>query len=87
MTAKLAVFSIVGGIVVMLLTGFVSNTPVMWVGATLFGYPFPWLIRMVLAPEYYPWRIDTLNFIVDVIIWSTIVFIAWFALARTRKKL
>lgn len=79
-------FSIIGGIVVALLTGLISNTPAMLVGAMHFGHPLAWLIRLVLAPEYFPWRVNLLNLIVDIIVWALVVFLVLLALGRIRKK-
>ncbi|WP_455363678.1 hypothetical protein [[Eubacterium] cellulosolvens] len=77
--------SILGGEIVTLLTGLVSNTPPMLVGATHYGYPLPWLFRLVIAPQYNPWRIDLLNFFADIVIWFVIVAIVVFVVERVRK--
>jgi len=83
MNTKLVVFSILGGVVVTLLTGLLSNTVLL--GAEHYGYPLAWLVRLVLAPEYFPWRVDVLNLIVDLVIWIIIVGIVVNVLTRTRK--
>jgi len=44
----------------------------MLVGAVYYGFPIAWLFRMIVAPEYNPWRIDFLKFLTDVIVWSVI---------------
>ena len=59
--------AIIGGVAITLLTGLVSNTPPMLVGAVWYGYPLAWLIRLVLAPEYFPWRVDVLFLVIDII--------------------
>jgi len=74
-----------GGAVLALLTGLVSNTPSMWLGATLYGYPLAWLSRLVLAPEYFPWRIDWANLTIDVVVWTVIIGLVMFILTRIRK--
>jgi len=76
--------SILGGAIVTLLTGLVPTTPPMLVGAVHYGYPLAWLIRMIVAPEYNPWRIELLNFYADVVVWSIIVGIVVFVAARLR---
>ena len=86
MNVKFAVYSLIGGLVITLLTGLISNTPAKLVGAVHYGYPLAWLIRLVIAPEYFPWRVNILNLIVDIVIWSIIVFIIIFAVAKTRKS-
>lgn len=84
-TLSLLLGSILGGEVITLLTGLVPNTPAMLVGAVHYGYPLPWLLRLVIAPWYNPWRIDLTNFIADIIIWFAIVAIAAFVVTRLRK--
>jgi len=84
MTNRLVV-SILGGEVVTLLTGLMSNTPQMLVGAEHFGFPLAWLFRMIVAPEYNPWRIDFLDFLADLVVWSAIICVVLFVLEKTRK--
>lgn len=68
-----------------LLTGLFSNTPQMMVGAEWFGFPLAWLIRMIVAPEYNPWRIEFVNFLADVVVWSVILLVIVFILEKVRK--
>ena len=84
MTSRFLI-SLLGGEIVTLLTGLVSNTPAMLVGAIYYGYPFPWLIRLVIAPQYNPWRIDVPNFFADIVIWFVIVAIVVFVVERVSK--
>ena len=84
MNAKFLVFSVVGGVVVSLLTGFLTNTVLL--GAEHYGYPLDWLVRLVLAPEYFPWRINVLNLIVDLVVWTIIAGIVVALLTRRRKS-
>jgi hypothetical protein len=86
MNVKLVVYSIIGGLVVTLLTGLFTNMPAALLGAVHYGYPFAWLIRLVIAPEYFPWRINILNLIMDIVIWSIVGFIIIFGVARVRKS-
>jgi hypothetical protein len=67
------------------LTGLLSNTQPGWVGAVLYGYPLAWLSRLVLAPEYFPWRVDWTNLIIDTLLWSILVRITLFVLFRPKK--
>jgi hypothetical protein len=85
MKTRFAVASVLGGLTVTLLTGLVSNTPPMLVGATLYGYPLPWLSRMIVAPQYYPWRMNTANLIVDLILWTLVIGALLLILARIKK--
>lgn len=76
--------SIIGGLIITLLTGLISNTPPMLVGATHYGYPFAWLTRLVLAPEYFPWRVNALTLVADMIVWAVIIGIVLRVLAPAR---
>lgn len=84
MTSRLLI-SILGGEIVTLVTGVISNTPAMLVGATHYGYPLPWLFRLIIAPEYNPWRMDLPNFFADIVVWFVIVAIVVFVVERARK--
>lgn len=84
-TATLVLAAVLGGELLTLLTGLVPNTPPMLVGAVHHGYPLPWLIRLVIAPQYNPWRIELLNFLADIVVWSVIVGIVIFVVGKSRK--
>ncbi|OGD53381.1 hypothetical protein A3K80_05320 [Candidatus Bathyarchaeota archaeon RBG_13_38_9] len=86
MNVKFAVYSMIGGLVITLLTGLFTNMPVMLLGAAHYGYPFAWLIRLVIAPEHFPWRVNILNLVMDIVIWSIVVFIIIFGVAWVRKS-
>jgi len=86
MATKTLIYSVIGGVVVTLLTGLISNTPAMLVGAMHYGYPLAWLMRLVLAPEYFPWRVNVPNLLVDLVIWIIIVGMAVTVLTRRRTK-
>jgi hypothetical protein len=77
--------SILGGEIITLLTGLFSSTPQMLVGAEWYGFPLAWLIRMIVAPEYNPWKVEFVNFIADVIVWSVILFVIVFIVDKVRK--
>ncbi len=84
-TTNRLVVSILGGEIITLLTGLFSNTPQMLVGAEHYGFPLAWLIRMIVAPEYNPWRIEFVNFLADVVIWSVILLVIVFIVEKVRK--
>jgi len=86
MATKTVIYSVIGGVVVTLLTGLISNTPAMLVGAMHYGYPLAWLMRLVLAPEYFPWRVNVPNLVVDLVIWIIIFGMAVAVLTRRRTK-
>ena len=51
-----------------LLTGlYPLRTPM---GATHYGFPLAWLTRLVIAPEYFPWRVNWPELVVDLVVWS-----------------
>jgi len=85
MNTRVVILSVIGGVILTLLTGLISNTPPMFVGATHYGYPLAWLVQLVLAPEYFPWQVNVLNLIVDIVIWIIIVGIIATVLTRRRK--
>jgi hypothetical protein len=58
-----------------LLTGLVDVTPRGLVGATWYGYPLTWLRRLIIAPQYYPWRVDWLNLVLDVAFWVAVALV------------
>ena len=86
MNKMIIMFSIIGGIIVTLVTGLILNTPPMLVGASHFGYPFPWLIKLIIHPKYFPWRVNILYLVVDIIIWSIIIGVISFIAFKIRKS-
>jgi len=71
--ARYLIYSIVGGIVVTLLTAFIPNTPGMLLGAVWYGFPLAWLIRMIVAPQFFPYTVSMVNMILDVVFWVVII--------------
>jgi hypothetical protein len=69
---KIPVYAIVFGVVITLLTGLVNTTPPI-IGAVWYGFPLAWLVRLVVAPEYFPWQINFTNLIIDIVFWATIL--------------
>jgi hypothetical protein len=82
---KIVILSLIGGVVITVLTGLLSNMPTMLLGAEHYGYPLAWLFRLVLAPEYFPWRVDATAMVADVIVWSIIVAAVLFVFTRLRR--
>lgn len=85
MNKKLVFAAIIGGTLITLLTGFIPNTPPIWAGSTLYGYPLAWLLRLVLAPQYFPWKLNIANMIGDIIIWAIIIGIILLIWIRIKK--
>jgi len=81
----LLLFSVVGGIVITLLTGMMNSTPGQLVGATWYGYPTSWIIRMVVAPQYNPWSFQAANFVIDVVVWFVVVAVVLLAAKYAAK--
>jgi hypothetical protein len=78
--------AVLGGIAITLLTGLASNTPAMLLGAVWYGYPLAWLVRMIVAPHYFPWVVQPFQLIADVVFWSVIIAIALLGYAKISKK-
>jgi uncharacterized membrane protein len=83
---KKVLMALVGGIAITLVTGLIPNTPSMLVGAAWYGYPLAWLIRMVVAPEYFPWKVEIVGLIADVVVWTLIVLVILLVAMRKPKS-
>jgi len=83
---KLLIFAIIGGVVITLITGLINNTPGMLVGAVYYGFPFAWLQMLVIAPQYFPWHVRPLRLVLDIVVWTVIVWVILFAVSKARKK-
>jgi len=80
---KIILAAILSGVIVTLLTGLISNTPPILVGATHYGYPLAWLARLVIAPQYFPWRFNMLTLIADMVIWAVVIGMILFSRRKT----
>lgn len=76
--------SIVTGLLVTTITSIIPVKTL--IGGTHYGIPFPWLIKLVLAPEYSPWRINYLNFGIDILIWTVLVELVVIYINKQPKK-
>lgn len=83
---RLLLFAAAGGVVVTLLTGLLENMPSMLLGAVHYGYPLAWLVRMIVAPEYFPWVVRPFRLIADIVFWAVVVAIILFVYTKVRKK-
>lgn len=72
---KLAVKSLVAGVAITLVTGLIRNTPGGLVGASWYGYPTVWIRKLVLAPQYNPWKVDFVGLVADIVFWFVVVLI------------
>ena len=82
---KKALMALVGGVAITLVTGLLPNTSSMLVGARWYGYPLAWLIRMVVAPEYFPWKVETVGLVADIVVWTLIVLVILLVAMRRPK--
>jgi hypothetical protein len=78
--SRLVGFAFGGGVVLTLLTGLFPLRTLM--GATHYGFPMAWVSRRVLAPEYFPWRVHWLGLVVDLFVWTAVVFAIVFVYTR-----
>jgi hypothetical protein len=85
-TALTLAASVAAGLAVALLTGLVDVTPGGLVGATWYGYPEVWLRRLVIAPQYNPWRVDGLGLAADVVFWCVVAVVVSFLAARLLRR-
>jgi hypothetical protein len=79
---RIVIFSVFGGVLITVLTGLVPSTPPMLVGAMWYGYPLAWLFRLVISPEYFPWRVDLVGLLGDVVVWSVVVTVVLFIVKK-----
>jgi hypothetical protein len=83
---KMIIFAAIGGIIITLATALINNTPEMLMGAVYYGYPFAWLEMMVVAPQYFPWVVRPLRLILDLVIWTVVVWVILFVVSKAKKK-
>jgi len=85
-STKIVFCAIVVGVIITLLTGLIGHTPEMLVGAVYYGYPFAWLEMMVVAPQYFPWVVRPLRFILDIVVWTVVFWVILFVVSKVKKK-
>ena len=74
--------SLGAGIALAVLSGLYDVTPSGLVGAVWYGLPVPWLFRMIVAPQYYPWDADYVALFIDVVFWVAVVGVVLFVARR-----
>ena len=65
-------YSIIGGVMITLATALVPNTTL--IGASNFGYPFPWLSQL-LYPIGSPFTIIWSALLVNILVWAVLAFV------------
>jgi len=66
----LMIFSLVGGVLISLVT----------------MRPLPWVIQLVLPPEYSPWRVDMVALLLDITVWSLLLLVIGYTVKRRIRK-
>ena len=85
--SAIVVSSVIIAIVLTLITGLVNTTPKGLVGAVWYGYPATWIRKLVIAPQYYPWRMDYTGMAIDLVVWFAVAAaILLIASCATRKS-
>lgn len=82
---KMTVLALVIGVAITLVSIFMDHTPEGLMGARWFGYPLAWLIEMVVGPGLNPWVVRPVRLILDIVVWTAIAWIIFFA-AYSKKK-
>ena len=88
---KRLVYAFVAGVVITLLTGLIVSTPdcvitLCEAGAVYYGVPFTWLEMRVVAPQYFPWVIRLVRLILDIVVWTAVVWVILFIVSKVKKK-
>jgi len=84
--SKIAIFAIIVGIAVTLITGLFDHTPSGLMGAVWYGYPLAWLVMLVVAPQYFPWVVRPIRLTIDVVFWIIVVWVILFIVSKVKKK-
>jgi hypothetical protein len=72
-TSRSVGLAIIGGMAMTLLTGFVPFRSLL--GAVHYGWPIPWLLRRIVAPEYFPWSVNWGGLALDLVGWTLVAFV------------
>ena len=81
----LTVYAILGGAGITLLTWLYNSTPTGLLGAAWYGFPFTWVKKLIIAPQYFPWRMAIPAFISDIAIWAIVVGVILVIVRHLRK--
>ena len=80
---KEVVYALIVGVVITLITGFVSNTPSGLLGAVHYGFPLVWrIVPVVPEPEA---SYDLVKFVVDVVFWFVIAAVIIFLVKKIKS--
>ncbi len=79
---KIPIYSLLTGIIITLITGFFPN--IFLIGVSYWGYLLPWMSRVVYPGA--PLQIIWINFIVDVVIWSVLIYLGLLSIEEEKEK-
>lgn len=77
--------SAIGGVVLGLVSGVVNSTPGGLVGAGWYGYPVAWLYKLVIAPQYNPWKVSAQGLVIDILFWFVVLAVILLILRKAKK--
>lgn len=81
---KTLLVSLFGGTGITLITGLIPRKAL--IGATHYGWPMAWLIRLVLAPQHNPWRVSPVWLVADVTLWGLVVYLLVSYMRKSGKR-
>jgi len=73
MKIRKEILSILLGLLITLASGVIPVKVMM--GATQYGVPFQWLVRVVVHPSINPWRILAPYAILDILFWTIVCYV------------
>ncbi|MBU6998866.1 MAG: hypothetical protein HXS41_14335 [Theionarchaea archaeon] len=80
---KVLAASLVAGVVITLVTGFINTTPSGLLGATWYGWPFAWrIVPVVLNPVA---NYDIPKLVADIVVWFVVALVILIIIQKFRK--
>jgi hypothetical protein len=70
---KKNLIAVIFGMIITVLLGLVSTPTRNLLGITHYGIPLSWRGRIIISPEFNPWRYNITNFIIDTLFWTIII--------------
>jgi len=77
-------YSILSGVLITVITGFIPNVFPLMLGSDRWGYLLPWLRRIVYPGA--PLEIVLTSFVADVLIWSVLTYLFLISVNEVEKK-
>jgi len=85
LSKKIIFVAIFGGVLIAVATGFIENPPdASIIGATHYGYPFPWRMIMTTLPS--TMKLILSNLTGDVLVWAGLLYVLAFIIHSYREK-